>query len=101
MCKKIKRVVTAVVVFVGEIKGGCGPPGRTGAGVEANRAEKRQKKKSFWRRAGAGFFGAVVKGLKKSWQRQNKKALPAFQNALSGARVQVCFFCGSILPLLP
>ena len=51
-------------MFVGEIKGGCGPPGRTGAGVEANRAEKRQKKKSFWRRAGAGFFcvGGVFLG---------------------------------------
>ena len=49
----------------------------------------------------AVFFGAAVKGLKKNWQGQNKKALPVFQNALGGVRVQVCFFCGSILLLLP
>ena len=49
----------------------------------------------------AVFFGAAVKGLKKNWQGSYKKALPIFQNVLSGARVQVCFFCGSILPLLP
>lgn len=35
----------------------------------------------------AGFFGAVVKGLKKNWQGQNNKALPVFQNALGGVRV--------------
>lgn len=89
------------------LRAGAGRPDEQGRGGRQTNKKNGKKRRASGGRVQEGFsvlavfFGVAVKGLKKNWQGQNKKALPVFQNVLGGVRVQVCFFCGSILPLLP
>ena len=75
------------------LRAGAGRPDKKGRGWRQIKQKNGKKRRVSGGEQGQGFFvlavffGAVVKGLKKNWQGQNKKALPVFQNALGGARV--------------